>query len=584
MPESFEEQRYRVTRLLETGGMAEVFLGEALHGERAGNPVALKRVLPNLAHNERFARMFLDEARIGVRLNHPNIVRVFDVGAADGSYFIVMELVDGLDLKSLLDQLQKHKRRPGIREALFIVMELCSALGHAHELCDERGAQLNIVHRDVSPPNVMLTKSGEVKLMDFGLAKATTQLEATDPGVVKGKYGYLSPEAALGQAVDARADLFSLGVVLWEALAGRRLFLADTDYATVKNVQKTEVPALHGLRPGVDTELDALLQKMLARDREVRFQTAREIRAAIAEYLARHELRVTAADVSHMVRYAMARRERAAAGSAHEKAQDSEHPLRDAVLSFSSLASITRSGNESMRPVSHETDMSWFSLRWLTERISPPLPRGAEPPCPFGPDAQWLSMRASEPAQALNALQAVDTRFAGRRADLCSWTRGVDCANGKVSPRGVYLTPEQDGQVLALGYAPRTRSLDELRSVLGGLSQTLQCRVCLFGTDAAVSGIVFAVAERGELLRAYVHAEGKTELDFGERLPEERASDFRYAEELADAEPADAAQADTERAQAAERHVLTLAAKLSVDPSRFGAPPYTHPGVGLLVR
>lgn len=576
-----EEQRYRVIDLLETGGMAEVFRGEALTGERSGEPVALKRVLPSLAHNERFARMFLDEARLGVRLSHPNIVRTFDVGAADGSYFIVMELIDGVDLKTLLDQLQKHKRRPGIREALFIAMELCGALSHAHELRDERGAHLNIVHRDISPPNVMLTKGGEVKLMDFGLAKATTQLEATDPGVVKGKFGYLSPEAALGQEVDARADLFSVGIVLWEALAGRRLFLGDTDYDTVKNVQRAEVPALSGFRPEVDAELEELLRKMLAKDREARFQTARQMRDAIAAYLARQDLEVTATDVSHMVRYVMTRRDRAA-GRGQTQPQESEHPLRDVALSFTSLASITRTGYETLPPVHPDANRSWFSLRWLTERLSPTLPTVAELPRPFGSNTQWLAVRASEPAQAFTALQAVDARFAGRRAYLCSWARGVDCATGKATPRGIYLTPEQDGQVLALGFVPRTRSLDELRSVLGGLSKALQSRVCLFGTYSAVSGILIAVAERGELLRAYVHSDGKTELDFGERLPEERSSEFRYFEDLAAASPEPSN--DDDRALTGERHVLALAGRLSIDPSRFGAPPYTHPGVGLLVR
>jgi serine/threonine protein kinase len=571
-----EEQRYRIIDLLETGGMAEVFRGEALNGERSGKAVALKRVLPSLANNERFARMFLDEARLGVRLNHPNIVRIYDVGAADGSYFIVMEFIDGVDLKTLLDQLQKHKRRPGVREALFIAMELCSALSHAHGLRDEHGTLLDIVHRDISPPNVMLTKGGEVKLMDFGLAKATTQLEATDPGVVKGKFGYLSPEAALGLEVDPRADLFSVGVVLWEALAGRRLFLGETDYDTVKNVQRAEIPALTGERREADAELDALLGRMLAKDRGERFQSAAEMRDAIADYLARHQLEVTAADVSHLVRYALARRDRSAGRGS------SEHPLRDVALAFSPLASITRTGYETLPPVNIEANRSWFSLRWLAQRLSPTLPTLAEPPHPFGANTQWLAMRAAEPVQAFSALQSVDGRFAGRRAYPCGWARGVDCATGKASPRGVYLTPEQDGQVLALGYQLRTRQLDELRSVLGGLSQALQCRVCLFGSYAAASGLIVAVAERGELVRAYVHAEGKTELDFGERLPEERSGDYRYLEDLTAGAPA--AHEAGDRGLSGERHVLSLAGRLSVDPSRFGTAPYTHPGVGLLVR
>ena len=574
-----EEQRYRVIARLEVGGMAEVFRGEGLSRELAGQPVALKRVLPTLAHNERFVRMFLDEARLGVRLNHPNIVRIFDVGAAGGSYFIVMEFVDGVDLKTLLEQLHKQKRRPGVREALFIAMEVCSALSYAHELCDEQGEQLHIVHRDISPPNVMLTKGGQVKLADFGLAKATTQLEATDPGVVKGKFGYLSPEAALGREVDARADLFSVGIILWESLAGQRLFLGETDYQTVKNVQRAEVPSLRALRTEVDADLEGLLGKMLAKEREERFQSAREMRDAIEAYLRDHELEVSASDVSHMVRYAVTRRERevrrARASHAVER-PGADQELESSVLSFTPLSSITRTGTEILVPAGQD-NQGWFSLRWLSERFSPSLPMLAQPPRPFGSQAQWLAVRASDPKRAFAALSEVDARFASRRASPCSWSRGVDCALGKASPRGVFFTPEQDGQVLALGYTPRTQELEELREVLGGLSKKLQCRVCLFGSSGGASVIV-AVAERGELVRAYVHADGKTEVDFGERLPEERSSEFRYLEELSSDVP------EEERASISERQLLNLASKLSIDPSRLGSAPYTHPGVGLLVR
>ncbi len=575
-----EEQRYRVIARLEVGGMAEVFRGEGLSRELAGQPVALKRVLPSLAHNERFVRMFLDEARLGVRLNHPNIVRIFDVGAAGGSYFLVMEFIDGVDLKTLLEQLHKQKRRPGVREALFIVMEVCSALSYAHELRDERGEHLHIVHRDISPPNVMLTKSGHVKLADFGLAKATTQLEATDPGVVKGKFGYLSPEAALGRDVDARADLFSVGIILWEALAGKRLFLGETDYQTVKNVQKAEIPSLRALRSEVDLELEWLLRKMLAKEREERFQSAGEMRDAIAAYLRERELTVSASDVSHMVRYAVTRREREARRARSSEAAErssGDRELESGVLSFTPLSSITRTGMETVPPAPTEDNQGWFSLRWLSERLSPSLPMLAQPPRPFGPQAQWLAMRAGDPKQALAVLSEVDARFASRRAAACSWSRGIDCALGKASPRGVYFTPEQDGQVLAVGYAPRTHGLEELREVLGGLSEKLQCRVCLLGS-ATGSSVTFAVAERGELVRAYIHADGKTEVDFGERLPEERSSEFRYLEEL------ESKLSEEERASIGERQLLSLAGKLSIDPSRLGSPPYTHPGVGLLVR
>ncbi|HKO91967.1 MAG TPA: serine/threonine-protein kinase [Polyangiaceae bacterium] len=253
------EQRYRVIDRLEAGGMAEVFRGEALSVQGFKKQVAIKRVLPHLAQNKSFIRMFLDEARLGARLNHANIVTVFDIGAADNTYFIVMEFVDGANLKHVLETMKKTGQRPGMKELLYIGLEICKGLSHAHSLRDDNGTLLNIVHRDISPPNILITRGGEVKVTDFGLAKATTQLEKTDPGVVKGKFSYLSPEAAMGKEVDARADVFAVGILLWEAMAGRRLFLGESDYETVKRVQRAEVPSLRGVNSEVDEDLDKLL-------------------------------------------------------------------------------------------------------------------------------------------------------------------------------------------------------------------------------------------------------------------------------------------------------------------------------------
>ncbi|MBX3249723.1 MAG: serine/threonine protein kinase [Myxococcales bacterium] len=300
------EQRYRVVKRLEAGGMAEVFIGEAQSVQGFKKKVAIKRVLPHLAQNHNFIGMFLDEARLGARLNHANIVSVFDIGAADGTYFIVMEYVDGSNLKRIIESLRKQGRPFPFKEALYLCMEACRGLSYAHELQDDDGVDLNIVHRDVSPPNILISKRGEVKVTDFGLAKATTQLEKTDPGVVKGKFSYLAPEAALGEPTDARADVFALGIVLWEMLAGRRLFLGETDYQTVKLVQQAQIPSLQRLNPEVDAEFEGLLHKALARDKVQRFQTARELGDAIAGYLFSHQLKVTSYDIATLVKSILA--------------------------------------------------------------------------------------------------------------------------------------------------------------------------------------------------------------------------------------------------------------------------------------
>jgi serine/threonine-protein kinase len=266
------EQRYRVVERLEAGGMAEVFKGESASVQGFKKTVAIKRVLPHLAQNKNFISMFLDEARLGARLTHANIVTVFDIGAADNTFFIVMEFVDGCNLKTIIETYRQSGKRLGVKEALYIAMQALNGLSFAHELTNDDGKELNIVHRDISPPNILLSKRGEVKVTDFGLAKATTQLEKTDPGVVKGKFSYLSPEAALGQPVDQRTDVFALGIVIWEMLAGRRLFLGETDFQTVKLVQQAQIPSLSRINPEVDAELEKMLGQALTQDTKSRYQ------------------------------------------------------------------------------------------------------------------------------------------------------------------------------------------------------------------------------------------------------------------------------------------------------------------------
>ena len=295
------EQKYRVIKRLEAGGMAEVFVGEAVSVQGFKKRVAIKRVLPHLAQNENFIQMFLDEARLSARLNHANIVTVFDISSREDTYFLIMEFVDGANLKKILEARQARGKTMPLGEAAYICMEACRGLSYAHELCDDAGAALKIVHRDISPPNILLTKRGEVKVADFGLAKAGTQLSQTDPGVVKGKFSYLSPEAANGLEVDARADIFSLGIVLWEMLSGRRLFLGDSDYATVKLIQNANVPRLSPLNSEVDDAFEEVLLRALASDREHRYQSAREFGDALAGYLFARQMKVTSYDIAALV-------------------------------------------------------------------------------------------------------------------------------------------------------------------------------------------------------------------------------------------------------------------------------------------
>ncbi len=294
-------QRYKVLERIAAGGMAEVFRAESAGLEGFKKLVAIKRVLPHLSEKKQFIGMFLDEARVGAHLSHSNCVQVFDIGVGDNTYFIVMEFVDGSDLKGVIEHRKELRQPVPVEEACLITVRICEGLAYAHELTDSKGNSLHIVHRDMSPPNVLLTRHGEVKIVDFGLAKANSQLEKSEPGIIKGKFSYLSPEAAQGMPVDARTDVFAAGIILWEMLAGRRLFLGESDLETVRLVQKADIPALRDFNPRVPAELEKVIKKGLAADPGQRYQTAREFGRDLNQILFHIGRAVSSFDIAQLV-------------------------------------------------------------------------------------------------------------------------------------------------------------------------------------------------------------------------------------------------------------------------------------------
>jgi serine/threonine protein kinase len=296
--------RYQITERLDHGGMAEVFRGVAESMEGFKKNVAIKRILPNLTKNQKFIAMFLDEARLSLHLQHANIVQVFDISRTpDNAYFLVMEYIDGCNLKALIERQKSKGKRLEIPHTIYLMIECCKALHYAHMLeHPETGHPLGIVHRDISPPNILLSKNGEVKLVDFGLAKANTQIESTDQGVVKGKFSYLSPEAASGLEVDARADVFAVGILLWEMFTGKRLFYGDSDYQTVELVRQARVPSIQQHNPEIEAEIEQVVRKALARDPDERYQNAADLGDALAQYLFSRRMKVTARDISTLVK------------------------------------------------------------------------------------------------------------------------------------------------------------------------------------------------------------------------------------------------------------------------------------------
>lgn len=296
------QQRYHVIERIDAGGMAEVFKANSTSLQGFEKLVAIKRILPKLAKNERFIRMFLDEAKLSLHLSHTNCVQVFDLGLADGTYFIVMEFVDGVNLKHIIEEARAKGLSIPVEQAVYVCLEICKGLSHAHRKRDQQGHHLAIVHRDISPPNILISVEGEVKITDFGLAKAKSQVETTDPGVVKGKFGYLSPEAAQGQDVDARTDIFAVGILCWEMLTGTRLFLGETDLETLQQVRANQVPPLGKYRRDVPQDLETLLRRALATDPEARYQTIEDLGRDFAAFLFRYGKPVTSFDIAGWAR------------------------------------------------------------------------------------------------------------------------------------------------------------------------------------------------------------------------------------------------------------------------------------------
>jgi serine/threonine-protein kinase len=299
--------RYRPLARIAAGGMAEVWTAEAIFPDGEAHPVAIKRALPD-TRGPVFRTMFEDEARLGMRLRHPNIVRVYDARDIGGTYIMVMELVEGDTLKGLVERGQARAVPMPLPAALYIARGLAQALDYAHTAEDERGQPLGVVHRDVSPHNLLLGRDGAVKLTDFGLADASVNETARNEELVGGKLGYLAPEVLKQKGADHRIDLFALGIVLWEMLAGKRLFQADTDAETVRRVAQCKVPPLAPLNGAVPREVDALLRQLLAPEPSSRLRTAREACRTLSLLIERVDPQVGEKDVALLVGLHLARK------------------------------------------------------------------------------------------------------------------------------------------------------------------------------------------------------------------------------------------------------------------------------------
>ena len=281
--------------------MASLYLARLKGPEDFQKFLAIKVLHEHLCHEEQFVDMFLDEARIAAMIHHPNVVTIFDMGEQDGLFYIAMEYVHGQNLVELLKRAVKRPEILPWEVAVRIVTEAAYGLHAAHELKSATGKPLNVVHRDVSPSNILISYDGFVKVVDFGVAYAAERLAHTASGTLKGKVGYMSPEQTYGKPVDRRSDIFALGVVLFESLAKRRLFKRATEAATLLAIREDEVPSVHKLDPAVPQRLDEILSKALAKDPDERYPTAAAFAEDLEQVLLEEKKRVRSNDIADLM-------------------------------------------------------------------------------------------------------------------------------------------------------------------------------------------------------------------------------------------------------------------------------------------
>lgn len=295
--------RYTLVERIAIGGMAELFLATAPGEHGFARKVVIKRLLPHLSSEPLYTAMFIDEAKLTARLAHPKIAQTYELGKAEGELFIAMEFVDGIDVLAMLREMAWLRRRIETEHAVWICHEVLDALDFAHNLKDDKGNSLAIVHRDISPSNVLLSRRGDVKLVDFGIARASgpDRHHHTKTGTLKGKYGYMSPEQIMEQPVDARSDLFSVGILLAEMLCGRRLFAAPAEIDVLLMVRDAKLGRLDQFGGHIPASLNALVRKSLRKDPSERWSSAAEMREALAQWLFDERKRVGPPQIAALV-------------------------------------------------------------------------------------------------------------------------------------------------------------------------------------------------------------------------------------------------------------------------------------------
>lgn len=329
--------KYLLVEKLATGGMAQLYRAKIIGVEGFEKFIAIKQILPHLAHEEELITSFIDEAKLAALLNHQNVVQIYDFGSMEDSYFITMEYLFGRDLRAVNAKAKEKGTPVSLENALYLISKVCAGLDYAHKLKDFQGKSLNIIHRDISPQNVFLTYEGDVKIVDFGIAKAASQSTITQVGMIKGKVAYMSPEQAAGKAIDHRSDIFATGILLYELVAGGRMFKGDDTLQILSKVREAEFTPLGTLKGGLPEKLYDIVAKALAKEPEDRYQSLADMQADIEECIFRLNLRPSGRSLAEYLKILFAEdieaegkrmADAAGAGAASDRAQEAEAERR----------------------------------------------------------------------------------------------------------------------------------------------------------------------------------------------------------------------------------------------------------------
>lgn len=433
---------YELLRRLGRGGMAEVFLAKAtsLRGDK--RLVALKRMHQTLSEDQSAVTMLVEEARLAMRFHHDNIAQTFELGCHDGTYFFIMEYVDGVDVGTVANLTEGRQSRLDPVVVAYICAAMARGLDYAHTLCDESGKKLGIVHRDVSPQNVLIGRHGEVKLIDFGVAKVASRIQQTMAGIIKGKYAYMSPEQASAETVDARSDVFSMGICMHELFAGKPLFRAlgsSSPFAILRAVRDEPIPLLSDLAPGMPPELARIVHTALERDLKQRYPSCAALAADLEAWLARAAPRFDAAALSTYIRNLI---EQAPAGALPQNAIATPPLAKMAVEEYEpsqlSVASVSPLEMAHQETVAHAAG--------VPRRPPPPQAGQAAAPAAGARLPSMMFPRAYLSADQRAALDQPSPQNPQPRAPMLSHAPPASqghahIANGQLQPAPARMTP-----------------------------------------------------------------------------------------------------------------------------------------------